>query len=251
MKKLLSILLCLTILTSLAICLIGCKENSNEDQNGIDYSITNNFEYVVNDTKDGVSYEPVGVTPKYGLIFYVGTAIDYSYYDYLGKALAKQGYVVVLPKVKMGLAYMLYNETEPAFSNYSSIEFFVGGHSQGGGAAVKRTQENLLKVKGVVLYAPLCYNEDSIKDAGIPTLLLEATKDGVLTPDMKADAKTRLPDNRTEYMLNGSHMSFSTFDDDGTLSFFNDGPATEEEKMVQRDKTIEYTLSFMGSVINS
>jgi len=106
-------------------------------------------------------------------------------------------------------------------------------------------------VKGVVLYAPLCYMEDTVKDSGLPVLLLEATNDGVLTSDMKADAKSRLPLAREEYMLEGCHMSFSTMDDDSVLSMFFDGPASEEVKKAQKDKTVEYTLNFLNSVVNS
>lgn len=249
MKRIFSVLLCFVVVILLAVYGIGCTDKTGGEENTIDYSITNEYEVSVSDSKIGVVYEPVSVTPQYGLIFYVGTAIDYTYYEYLGQALAKQGYLVVLPKVKMGLAYLLYSDNEPTFEQYSDVEFFIGGHSQGGGAAVRRAKENLTKAKGVVLYAPLCYNDDSIKEEGVPTLLIEATSDGVLTPEMKADAKTRLPSNRTEYMVNGCHMSFSTMDDDSTLSFFNDGPATKEEKEAQRSKTIEYTLAFMKTVV--
>ena len=44
-------------------------------------------------------------------------------------------------------------------------------------------------------------------------------------------------------------MSFSTFDDDGILGFFGDGPLTEAQKAEQKQKTIEYTLEFMKMVV--
>ncbi len=250
MKKIIVVLM--TIIT-LSVCLAGVLQSDKEDLGVkyVDYSKENFFEYEKVDARDCVRYTPVGVQAEYGLIFYIGTAIPYEHYDYLAVPLVRAGYVVVLPKVPMGLAYMLYEETEKAFSRYPNIHFFVGGHSQGGGAAVKRAQENLDKVKGVVLYAPLCYMEDTVKDSGLPVLLLEATNDGVLTSDMKADAKSRLPLAREEYMLEGCHMSFSTMDDDSVLSMFFDGPASEEVKKAQKDKTVEYTLNFLNSVVNS
>jgi hypothetical protein len=100
------------------------------------------------------------------------------------------------------------------------------------------------------LYAPLCYSTDTIKDSGKPTLLLEATQDNVLTPDMKSDAKSRLPSSREEHMLEGCHMSFSTMDDDSVLSMFFDGPASEDVKREQKEKTVKYTLAFLNSVVN-
>lgn len=247
MKRSLSIILSILLLLAISSCLIGCDKDTSDG--GIDYSLNNNFEVSCTEDNTSIVYSPTTGTPEYGLIFYVGTAIEYVHYKYLGEALAKQGYLVVIPKVTAGLAYLLYNENEVAFTKYPNVKFFVGGHSQGGGAAVRRAQENVDKVQGVILYAPLCYGSDSIRTLGLPTLLLEATKDGVLTADMKSDAKTRLPDNRTEYMIEGCHMSFSSLDDDGTLSFFKDGPATAEVKAEQKSKTVNFTMAFMKEVV--
>lgn len=228
----------------------GFKPNDMGDKGrSVDYSLDNDYEYEVIDTDESLTYSPVGVEPQYGLVFYVGTAIDQAHYSYLAIALAKQGYIVVLPKMMLNMAYAFYSEQEIAFENHKDVRFFIGGHSQGGGAAVKRVQENSDKVLGAILYAPLCYAEDSIKDAETPTLLIEATKDNVLTADMKADAKSRLPTCYSGYMLDGCHMSFSTFDDDGILGFFGDGPLTEAQKAEQKQKTIEYTLEFMKTVV--
>jgi predicted esterase len=251
MKKIFSIVSIVLVLSLLCVSAVACKEQENEEEgiNYVDYSLENSYEVERLEDKELVSYIPKDVTPKYGLIFYIGTAIPPENYDYLGQALAKQGYVVAIPKGCGAFAYMMYTETEVAFSRYPNIEFFVGGHSQGGGAAVKRIQENLDKVKGAVLYAPLCYSTDTIKDSGKPTLLLEATKDNVLTPDMKSDAKSRLPSSREEHMLEGCHMSFSTMDQDFTLSLFNDGPLTNEQKQAQKDETVRLTLAFMKSVV--
>ena len=251
MKKIFSIVSIVLLLSLLCVSAVACKEQENEEEgvNYVDYSLENSYEVERLEDKELVSYSPKDVTPKYGLIFYIGTAIPPENYDYLGQALAKQGYVVAIPKGCGAFAYMMYTETEVAFSRYPNIEFFVGGHSQGGGAAVKRIQENLDKVKGAVLYAPLCYSTDTIKDSSKPTLLLEATKDNVLTPDMKSDAKSRLPSSREEHMLEGCHMSFSTMDQDFTLSLFNDGPLTNEQKQAQKDETVRLTLAFMKSVV--
>lgn len=243
-RTIVSFIVIALVLTTSAM-LFACDKNDD----GIDYSISNNFEYEVIENSDMVAYKPLNVTPKYGLIFYVGTVIEPKYYEYLATALAKEGYVAVIPKMSLYMAYAGYKEVEPAFASYPDVEFFVGGHSQGGGAAVRRAMENTSTVKGVVLYAPLCYNTDNIVDCNLPTLLLEATNDGVLTAEMKANALTRISADAEKYMLTGSHMSFSTFDDDGVLTMFNDGPLTQEEKDAQRQNTISYTLNFMRSVV--
>ncbi|MBQ8177986.1 MAG: hypothetical protein IJ033_02220 [Clostridia bacterium] len=253
MKKLivaLSLALFVSVMVvAVSVNFLGFGDGMNAGGNEIDYFAENSFECEKTENADFVTYAPKGVKARYGLIFYVGTAIAPANYDYLGESLAKQGYLMVVPKASKGFTYLMYTENELAFEAYPDVEFFVGGHSQGGGAAVRRAGENLEKVKGVVLYAPLCYGTDTLVGTGMPTLLLEASNDGVLTADMKADAKTRLPEYRTEYMLDGCHMSFSTMDADATLKMFNDGPATEEVKAAQREDTTEYTLSFMQQVL--
>lgn len=244
MKKLLSAMLIVFILGCTLVCLVACKKDEGDY---VDYGKDNNYEYERTEDKNAVTYTPIGATAKYGLVFYIGTAIAPEHYSYLAEPLAKQGYIVVIPKV--ALAYMMYKETESAFTNYPDIEFFVGGHSQGGGAALRRAQENADSVKGVILYAPLCFNKDSLKNSSMPTLLLEASSDGVLTAEMKSDAKTRLPDTRTELMLEGCHMSFSSYDSNATLTMFNDGPVSDEVKTAQKEQTYGHTLAFMRSVI--
>ena len=226
MKRLFSIAIIALILCSASVGMIACNSRRGID---VDYGKDNSFEVQIAEDDDAVTYMPKGVKAKYGLLFYVGTMIPPEQYAYLAEPLAKQGYAVVIPKVRLGLAYGSYKEIEPAFAKYPNIEFFIGGHSQGGGAAVRRAEENIETIKGVILLAPLCYGEDTIKDSALPTLLLEASKDGVLTSSMKADAKTRLPDNREEHMLDGCHMSFSTLDSDNTLDTFHDGPATAQK----------------------
>ena len=251
MKKLFSIVLIIAVLCSAAFCLFACDTPNNKSDNTpdnqevyVDYSKDNSYEFEVTEDDDAVTYMPKGVTAKYGLLFYLGTIIPPECYAYLAEPLARQGYVVVIPKILF--AYFLYKETEVAFEKHPNVEFFIGGHSQGGGAAIKRAQENIDTVKGVVLLAPLCSGQETIADTDLPTLLLEATNDGILSASQKQTAKSRLPEDREEHMLTGNHMSFSS-NDEGT--FLTDGEATDEEKIAQKQQTVEYTLAFMNAVV--
>lgn len=224
----------------------GCGETPKPEVDKVDYSSDNNYDYEMVSDDDFVTYTPNANATK-GLLFYLGTAIAPEHYDYLASALAKQGYLVVIST--NGFPYVFYDDDEPTFDKYPNVDFYVGGHSQGGGAAVKRAKENPDKVKGLVLLAPLAYAVDSVADSTIPTLLLEATKDGVLTSSMKAEAKTCLPENRTEYLIEGCHMSFSTYDNDTVLSLFKDGPASAEVRQNQKNLTVEYVLAFLKSLV--
>ncbi len=243
MKKHFTLIL-LLIIIALSASFVGCTKSHSQ---GVDYSKENDYEYEISDEKNYVTYSPKDVSPTYGLLFYLGTAIAPEKYDYLASALAKQGYLVVISK--NALALVTYKKEEPAFAKYQDVKFFLGGHSQGGGAAVKRAKENLDATMGLVLLAPLAYEVDSVADKNVPTLLINAKNDGVLTDVMKATSKNAVPLQRTEYLIDGAHMSFSTYDDDTVLKLFNDGPASAEVKAEQRRLTVEYTLAFLKDTI--
>ncbi len=219
----------------------------------VDYSIDNDYLVLINENDDAVEFVPDGAKCEYGVIFYVGTSLAPNKYMYLGNALAKQGYLVVMPKRPLNMTYFQYAEEETAFSNHPKVKFFLAGHSQGGGAAVKRAQENADKIEGIFLLAPLCYEIGTITiaDTNIPTLLINADNDHVLTDRMKSDAKSTLPENRTEILLeNACHMSFSENDSESILKFFGgDGPMTDEFRTAQRNNTLSAVLDFMKSTI--
>lgn len=252
MKK---IIVC-ALICIFSICLFACNKVDKDDKAprlpSVDYSAVNNFTVVQTDTEETLEFAPDGVKCSYGVVFYVGTAITPINYAYLGNALAKQGYLVVMPKRPLNMTYFQYAEEETAFSKYPDVKFFVAGHSQGGGAAVKRAQENVDTISGIFLLAPLTYG-DTIANTNIPTLLINADNDHVLTDQMKSDAKSTLPENRTELLLeNACHMSFSEFDDDSVLSFFGgDGPMTDEFRIAQRQNTVSAVLDFLRTTISA
>ena len=219
---------------------------------------------------DGMTYTKVNY--RYGVVFYVGTAIEPKYYEYLGTALAKQGYLVVMPKFKLNMAYNYYAEQEKAFSDYPNVKFFIAGHSQGGGAAIRRASENASSVAGAILLSPLAYRHkkfdengkpvkdendveiyisDNLKDVDVPTLLIEAAEDHVLTDEMKADARSRLKEGYTHKVISpGAHMSFCTADSDDVLKVFNDDGdgISESDKQAQRTQTVAYVLEFVKNL---
>ncbi len=265
-----------TLLLAIFCCIGLCSCNKTEKV-PVDYSGDMNFDIKIVEDDNYKVFEPISsdgkqVDYKYGVIFYLGTMISEDHYDYLGNALSKQGYLVVMPKIY--LAYFQYKDVEEAFNRYPNVKFFVGGHSQGGGAAIRRAQENEDRVAGAILFAPLAlrhqlfdkdgkpvvnedgvdvYINDNLHDLQLPTLLIEASNDHVLTDAFKADALSRLNlQTTTKHMIDpGSHMSFSTNDKDETLKAFNnDGDGiTQEQKDEQRRLTVEYTLAFLKSVV--
>ena len=279
MKGKISIAIALVLLITTAFCLFACDKDESV---AVDYSAENSFFVKTTDSDSALVFEPVQdpvygddgmtytkVNYRYGVVFYVGTAIEPKYYEYLGTALAKQGYLVVMPKF---MAYNYYAEQEKAFSDYPNVKFFIAGHSQGGGAAIRRASENASSVAGAILLSPLAYRHkkfdengkpvkdendveiyisDNLKDVDVATLLIEAAEDHVLTDEMKADARSRLKEGYTHKVISpGAHMSFCTADSDDVLKVFNDDGEgiSESDKQAQRTQTVAYVLEFVKNL---
>lgn len=244
----------------LGLCLTSC--NKEEAPKYIDYSSECTFETKITETEDYLIFEPdTEERAKYGVLFFPGTAIAASSYTYFGAALSTMGYIVAIPKVSF--AYMFYeDDTDDGTSGvkytkniakeitdkYSYVSFYTGGHSQGGGAAVKYASENAENLLGCILMAPLTFGE-SIKDSGLATLIIEADNDHVLSDKMKEDSYLVIPQDTKYVMLeNASHMSFSEMDDDSVLSMFNnDGDGmSENDKAVQKSNVIIEVCRFLN-----
>ena len=251
-------------IASCIVCVIAalsfCACNKKTDSI---YEYDNNFEYTVIDSDDSLVYEPKDVNYTYGIIFYVEFLFSPKQYSYLAEALAKQGYLVVMPKPDGNR----YSPTEPAFTKYPNVKFFVGGYGMGGGAAIRRAQENPSAVVGTVLFTPIDtsklvtdengkYVEDedgnvmwtiySIAELSLPTLLLETDCNNLRTDEIVAKAKSRLNLNTTEeYTLeNSCHLGFLS-----NAAQFELVDLTNDEIAAQHQNTVSLTLAFMRKTV--
>lgn len=281
------ILICLIVATLLCGCLFACDKTDNSSF-VVDYNQTYNFNIKTTQNADAWIYEPVlnplyidgklasytTVQYRYGLVFYVGEGIAPDRYTYLADALAKQGFLVVIAKNTDNMSYLNYSDTESAFGKFPDVKFFVGGHSQGGGAAIRRSYENAQTVVGTLLLSPIgqrqalynndgspligengaqVYLSDSLAATTLPILLLDGENDKVRASQTKADVISRLNDNLEHHTIkDGAHMGFCTdvTTVGGILDLVDDRDGmSEEQKQYQLSQTISYALSFMRQVI--
>ncbi|MBR4800789.1 MAG: hypothetical protein IK048_03890 [Clostridia bacterium] len=284
--KCFTILIVLIVLTTSVFVLASCDK---KDDLSVNYMVSNDYEITVTDYQTQSEqgnrcfarvYQPKDVAPKYGLLFFLGTFMRVENYEYLGEALAKQGYVVIIPN--SFLSYWQYDDitlpiTQKALELFPDVKFFVGGHSQGGGAALRYICEDMDHVLGAVFYAPLLlyntrellkddYDEydpdadkyvrdengekitvfDTLADSTLPTLLLEPDTDRVLTDEIKQDARERMPENVIHYVLeNATHEGFSL---PLPTQEGQDVELTEEQK-TQIANIINHTLDFLQMTV--
>ncbi|MDE6302914.1 MAG: alpha/beta hydrolase [Clostridia bacterium] len=249
--------LILAVCMLLSTCLIACNKNP--------YANDNSFEVEVIEDENALTFAPKDFNYTYGVILYVGAFVSPSEYTYLAEALATQGYLTVIPKFPLNMSAANYTKEEPAFSAYPNVKFFIAGHDQGGGAAIRRAQDSGSKVAGVLLYSPMIinrrvydyeqdrfvedengnpvYEPNSIAERSLPTLWIESD-DVTRTEDIRNKVKENVNMSTvTEYELaNSTARGFST----------NAANLTNEEKaqrQAQLDLTVQYTLRFLKRIV--
>lgn len=288
--RILKKIVCLAIVLAVLGCLVAC----NKDNNEVQYPSQHTYEVETMSNDKVLAFTPKDATPTRGLIFFVGTAIDPRYYTYLGHALAQKGYFVAIPNILFAYMFYEYDPSSPdtltsealalsLIMQNTSIRFFVGGHSQGGGAALRFAMEHAQIVSGAVLLAPLCFEnqlldedggyvldengetvkiKDSIADTNLPALLLQADNDHILPAQQLQEAPNRLPKTAQIHTLqNASHMAFSSSSANigGALSQMMPGSIpdgtnangeaqTEQQAELQRQQTVELVLAFLDAL---
>lgn len=99
-------------------------------------------------------FSPTVKTPTVGLIFYPGGRVDPRSYAPAARAIAAQGYLVVIPPVPLNLAVFAPDiATDVIGANPAIQHWFVGGHSLGGAMAASFAYNNPETVNGLVLWA--------------------------------------------------------------------------------------------------
>ncbi len=184
--------------------------------------------------------------PQYGVIFYLGTNMKASYYDYLGMALAKSGYATLIYHATN--PFFNFMPTEHAFSLFPDVKFFVSGHSQGGAAAIRRSAQLKDEILGTILLDAVglrrdfwgedgSYRKDydSLADTMIPILFLKTTDELVVKESQREFALTLMNDTTIVYTLStGTHFSFANIDNYTSA----------------REEIVSEVLSFIESVIS-
>lgn len=127
-------------------------------------------------TDNFITFQPVNLKPSTGFIFYPGGRVDYRSYAAPLRAIAEQGYLVVLVPVRLNLAFFDINAAEPVFEKYPEIKYWaVGGHSLGGVASALFAKD-YPQVEGLVFWASYPAN-DSLKNSSLKMISIYGTED--------------------------------------------------------------------------
>ena len=127
-------------------------------------------------TDNFITFQPVNLKPSTAFIFYPGGRVDYRSYAAPLRAIAEQGYLVVLLPVRLNLAFFDINAAEPVFEKYPEIKYWaVGGHSLGGVASALFAKD-YPQVEGLVFWASYPA-DDSLKNSSLKMISIYGTED--------------------------------------------------------------------------
>jgi dienelactone hydrolase len=186
-------------------------------------------------------FRPDSPTDK-GLIYYPGGLVDPEAYAVTAQGIADAGYLVVIPKMPLNLAFTGINRADGVRADFPEIESWViGGHSLGGAMAAQYAKNNVDNLDGLIMYASYPANNEDFVDFPLPILTIIGSKDPG-APQQKAfyDA---IADSAERFIIEGgNHRQYADYSyqpDDGIATI----SAAE-----QQDQIIAATIQFLDSL---
>jgi len=161
-----------------------------------------------------LTFAPASGEPAAGLILYTGARVPPEAYAPLARAIAEEGYLVVIPELPLNLAVLAVNAAADPMAWYEDVEsWVVGGHSLGGAMAARfvATSE---EVDGLALLA--AYPEDGLdlSDGTLVALVALATHDEIADEARVRAGLDQLPsDAELLEVVGGNHAGFGWYGD--------------------------------------
>lgn len=134
-KKFLIFISAIAVIVLFCATFVSCTQRN--DAPSVDYTdiAGNSYNVNVTDTSEYKSYIPL-----------------FSDIEFLEK-IARAGIAVYVPANPF--PDLAYSPTENGYEILKLGNYFIGGHSQGGGAAIRRAAENLGNTAGLILFSPM------------------------------------------------------------------------------------------------
>lgn len=163
--------------------------------------------------------------PTKALIFYPGGKVEYTAYQPLMAACAKQGILCILVKMPFNLAVFDVNAADGVQEMYPEIDsWYIGGHSLGGAMAASYVGNHKDEYDGLILLG--AYSTEDLSDSGLDVLSVYGSADKVLNIKKYEKYKSNLPEKLLEIVIEGGcHSYFGMYgmqDGDGTPEITNE-----------------------------
>jgi pimeloyl-ACP methyl ester carboxylesterase len=164
-------------------------------------------------TDPWLSFTPTGPAPTAGFIFYPGGRVDPRSYAPPARAIAEQGYLVVITPMPFNLAVFAADRAEQVIAAHPEITHWVlGGHSLGGAMAVNYLYSTGASDVGLALWASYPAGNDDLSARPLPVASVYGTNDGVAAPDEVLAGRPLLPPDTLFIPIEGgNHAQFGDY----------------------------------------
>jgi len=159
-----------------------------------------------------LTFTPTGAAPTTGFIFYPGGRVDARSYAPAARAIAEQGYLVVITPMPFNLAVFAADRAKRVVEAHPEIAHWaVGGHSLGGAMAASYLYNTGSNEDGLVLWASYPPNNESLADRTLPATSIYGTNDGVASTTFEATRALLPPDAVFVPIEGGNHAQFGDY----------------------------------------
>jgi pimeloyl-ACP methyl ester carboxylesterase len=191
-----------------------------------------------------LTFAPTQGTPDTGFIFYPGGRIDPRGYAPLMKAIASEGYLVVVPEMPLNIAAFRPGIADKIMAAHPEIDRWVlGGHSVGGAMAAQYTDTHRENIAGLAIWASYPPDSADLSDLQIPVTLVYGSRETRVTDSSVAERQHLLPADTVYVRIEGGdHHQFGSYEIDP-----DDHRATVD-RASQQQQIVEATLRLLDTV---
>lgn len=196
-------------------------------------------------TDPWISFQPTGASRSTGLIFYPGGRVDPRSYAPPARALAEQGYPVVIVPMPLNLAVLGSDKAADVIAAMPEVDnWVIAGHSLGGAMAATFTNSAPGAVDGLVFWAAYpAGNDDLSGRTELAVSSIYGTADGVASMEDVLGAEPRLPAATVWVPIEGgNHAQFGWY---GPQSDADVATISREEQQAQ---VIAATLAVLEQI---
>ncbi len=165
------------------------------------------------DTEPWLVFKPQSTEPSAGFIFYPGGRVQPEAYAPAARNIAEAGYLVVIPRMPLNLAFFDAEVANQIMASYPEIGcWVVGGHSLGGAMAARFAYRHPDSVDGLALWAAYPAESDDLSSSDLAVVSVYASEDGVAEVDSILASEPLLPpDTRWVLIEGGNHAGFGWY----------------------------------------
>ena len=195
-----------------------------------------------------LTFAPTQGTPDTGFVFYPGGRIDPQGYAPLMKAIASEGYLVVVPEMPLNIAAFRSNIAAEIIAYYADIgRWAIGGHSVGGTMAAQYTNSHGEVIDGLAIWASYPADNADLSSSDIPVALIYGSRDPRVNDSSVSERRHLLPDDTSYARIDGGdHHQFGSYEVDPRDDHATIDRASQQQQIIQATLTL---LEFIQATV--